>query len=325
MDEIMEPEEISVGVVGLGLMGSSIVAALLLSGHPVKAVAPLPDELAGASDRILNQIRHAEEADLLSRPLEACLARLTVSGDYGVLHDCRLVLECVTEKIAVKQTVYRKIADAVAGDAVIASNTSAIPISMLQRFVPNPERFMGIHWAEPAYMTRFMEITCGMQTSLERANWAFELAHQWQKEPTLLRKDIRGFVTNRLMYAIYREAFHLVETGAASMDNIDKAFRYDSGSWMTMMGIFRRMDYTGLQDYPEIFRRIFPLLSNSEAVPELMKPLMEKQLRGTQSVQGLYEYTEEEAREWDKAFAVFNKDIFQLAARYPFRTDPRIG
>ncbi len=322
---MIQTSEISVGVVGLGLMGSSIVAALLLAGHPVKAVAPLPDELADAPERIHNQIKHGEEADLLTKSPDDYRTQLTVSGDYTILSDCRLVLECVTERLAIKQTVYQKIAAVVSRDAVIASNTSAIPISQLQQYVPSPERFMGIHWAEPAYMTRFMEITCGTQTSLERANWAFELAHHWQKEPTLLRKDIRGFVTNRLMYAIYREAFHLVETGAATLDDVDKAFRYDAGSWMTMMGIFRRMDYTGLQDYPEIFRRVFPLLSNSEEVPALMKPLVEQQLRGTQSAQGLYDYTEEEAREWDKAFAVFNKDIFQLAARYPIRTDQRIG
>ncbi|GAB3328136.1 3-hydroxyacyl-CoA dehydrogenase family protein [Larkinella ripae] len=325
MDEMIQTKEISVGVVGLGLMGSSIVAALLLAGHPVKAIAPLPDELADAPERILSQLKHGEEADLLTRSPDEYRTQLTVSADYSILRDCRLVLECVTEKIAIKQTVYQKIAGVVASDAVIASNTSAIPISMLQQYVPHPERFMGIHWAEPAYMTRFMEITCGTQTALERANWAFELAHHWKKEPTLLRKDIRGFVTNRLMYAIYREAFHLVETGAATLEDVDKAFRYDAGSWMTMMGIFRRMDYTGLQDYPEIFRRIFPLLSNSEEVPALMKPLVEKQLRGTQSARGLYDYTEEEAKEWDNAFAVFNKDIFQLAARYPFRTDQRIG
>ncbi|RAJ94519.1 3-hydroxybutyryl-CoA dehydrogenase [Larkinella arboricola] len=325
MDQMIQTSEISVGVVGLGLMGSSIVAALLLSGHPVKAIAPLPDELADAPERIYSQIKHGDEADLLRKPPEAYRAQLTVSGDYNILSDCRLVLECVTERIAIKQSVYQKIAAVVSADTVIASNTSAIPISQLQQYVPNPERFMGIHWAEPAYMTRFMEITCGTETSLERANWAFELAHYWQKEPTLLRKDIRGFVTNRLMYAIYREAFHLVETGAASVDAVDKAFRYDAGSWMTMMGIFRRMDYTGLQDYAEIFRRIFPLLSNSEEVPSLMKPLVDQQLRGTQSARGLYDYTEEEAKEWEKAFAVFNKDIFQLAARYPIRTDQRIG
>ncbi|GAB3925557.1 3-hydroxyacyl-CoA dehydrogenase family protein [Larkinella terrae] len=325
MEEIIQTREISVGVVGLGLMGSSIVAALLLAGHPVKAIAPLPTELADAPDRILSQIRHADEADLLAQAPDAYIAQLTVSADYGVLADCRLVLECVTEKIAIKQIVYQKIAAVVSSETVIASNTSAIPISMLQQLVPNPERFLGIHWAEPAYMTRFMEITCGTQTSLERANWAFELAHYWQKEPTLLRKDIRGFVTNRLMYAIYREGLHLVEKGDATLEDVDKAFRYDAGSWITMMGIFRRMDYTGLQDYPEIFRRIFPLLSNSDEVPDLMQQLVDRQLRGTQSAQGLYDYTEEEAKEWDKAFAVFNKDIYQLAARYPFRTDQRIG
>jgi 3-hydroxybutyryl-CoA dehydrogenase len=171
-------------------------------------------------------------------------------------------------------------------------------------------------------MTRFLEITCGEKTISERADWVFALAHSWRKEPTLLRKDIRGFVTNRLMYAVYREALHLVESGGATLEAADKAFRYDAGSWMTLMGIFRRLDYVGLTDYPAIFQTIFPLLSNDETVPPRMQALMNTKARGTQTEQGLYDYTEQEAREWDAAFARFNQEIFRLAARYPSSNDP---
>jgi 3-hydroxybutyryl-CoA dehydrogenase len=174
-----------------------------------------------------------------------------------------------------------------------------------------------VHWAEPAYATRFLEITCGEATDSRHADWVFNLALQWAKEPTLLRKDIKGFITNRLMYAVYREIFHLTESGKTTVEDADKSFRYDVGSWITLMGIFRRIDYAGITDYAEIFKNLFPQLSNADGVPEVMQKLIECNGRGIQNLNGLYQYTAEEAKEWEEAFVTFNKDIFRLAAFYP--------
>lgn len=313
--------EIDVGVVGLGLMGSSVVTALLTSGHSVTAIAPLPMDMTSVHSRLRDQLFHCEDAGLLDAKPDQYLRRVTVSECYSDLSKCQVVLECVVEDPDIKAAVYKRITDAVGTDTIIATNTSAIPISDLQQRVEHPERFMGIHWAEPAYMTRFLEITCGTRTSPAIADWIFALAHQWGKEPTLLRKDIRGFVTNRLMYAIYREMFSLIERGEATTEDVDKAFRYDAGSWMTLMGIFRRMDYLGPADFHRAFKNIFPTLSNEEAVPERMKQIVEEKLKGTADARGLYTYTKEEARAWDQAFARFNEDIFKLASRYPLRRD----
>lgn len=317
MPENIETSAINIGVVGLGLMGTSIVTTFLLAGHPVKAIAPLPADIVHAPDHIRHQLSHCKNSELLSRPIDSYLSQLTITEDYSQLKNCSLVLECVIEKLDIKTNVYHKIAAEVADDTIVASNTSAIPISLLQKHIPQPERFLGIHWGEPAYLSRFLEITCGEQTAMHNAEWAFTLAPYWGKEPTLLRKDIRGFVTNRLMYAIYREALTLVENGEATLEDTDKAFRYDAGSWITLMGLFRRMDFEGLEDYPTIFKNIFPKLSNREDVPPLMQKMIDNQARGIQNLKGLYNYTEEEAARWDEAFASFNKDIYNLAKEYP--------
>lgn len=313
----LEPAEIEVGVVGLGLMGSSIVVALLIAGHPVKAIAPLPEELAEAPKRIQEQLLHCEKAGLLKNPVVFYVDHLTVSEDYGILQNCRMVLECVIEQAEIKKEVYAKISDAVADDTIISSNTSAIPISILQDYVPHPERFLGIHWAEPAFMTRFLEITCGEKTDLNFADWTFNLAHYWGKEPTLLKKDIRGFVTNRLMYAVYREGLSLADQKMATIEDMDKAFRYDAGSWMTLMGVFRRLDYLGLEDLETLLRNIFPQLNNSNNVPLTMQKMIDLKAKGTQNFQGFYNYDPDEAKEWEAAFAEFNKDIDRLAVLYP--------
>ena len=317
MADHINPADISIGVVGLGLMGTSIAAALLIAGHPVVAIAPLADEAGDASEHIHRHLEHCRVAGLLHAPPADYTDKLTVSTDYQTLEGCRLVMECVVENSEIKMQVYRRISDVVAPGTVITTNTSAIPISMLQQGVPHPGRFLGVHWAEPAYMTRFLEITCGAQTSPEVALWVYNLSTAWGKEPTLLKKDIRGFVTNRLMYAVYREALTLADNGDATVEDMDKAFRYDAGSWMTLMGIFRRMDYTGLNDLEPIVKNIFPLLSNTDGVPASMQRLIDAKAKGTQTSKGFYAYPGEEGNEWTEAFARFNEDIDRLASRYP--------
>jgi 3-hydroxybutyryl-CoA dehydrogenase len=233
-------------------------------------------------------------------------------------------LECVIELSDIKKDVYGKIEAVVHQDAIIATNTSAIPISELQNFVVHPERFLGVHWAEPSYFTRFMEIICGNRTDVRFAEWVYELAHYWDKEPTMLKKDIRGFVTNRLMYAVYREGLHLVTSGKTTLEDVDKAFRYDVGSWITLMGIFRRMDFMGLKDYHETFKAVFPQFCNDEHIPALMQKMVDTDAQGTRNCLGLYEYTKDEASRWEEAFTLFNADIYRLAARYPLKRQPSV-
>lgn len=317
MQNIDNAKDVTVGVVGLGLMGSSIIASLLIAGHRVIAIAPIPEDMPGSYERIRQQLTHGEQSDLLTLPIDTYMSRLTISENYSLLKGCLLVIECVTEVLEIKMTVYNKIEAVVSKNIAIASNTSAIPISTLQNLFADPHRFLGIHWAEPAYMTRFLEVTCGEKTDMRYAEWVINLARLWGKEPTLLKKDIRGFITNRLMYAVYREGLSLIQNGDASMEDVDKAFRYDAGSWMTLMGIFRRMDFLGLQDTLKILETVYPQLNNDETVPDVMQKMVDNHARGIHNLQGLFDYTPEEGKLWENAFSKFNEDIFKLAAKYP--------
>lgn len=317
MGEALKAADVAVGVVGLGLMGSSIVVSLLSAGHTVIGIAPVAGEREVARVRIREELKLCEKDGLLRAPWMHYLPKLTVSEDYRLLSSCSLVLECVTEQMEIKEAVYHRITAVTSPDTIIASNTSAIPISVLQERVPFPGRFIGIHWSEPAFATRFMEITCGDQTTRHTADRVSALAARWGKEPTVLRKDIRGFITNRLMYAVYREAFALVEHGVATLSDVDKSFRYEEGSWMTLMGIFRRMDFLGLEDYAQAFARLLPQLDNSGQIPPLMERLVGNGSGGAEAASGLYEYAPGEAEKWKKAFARFIGDIHQLARQYP--------
>lgn len=277
-----------------------------------------------ARQRILDQLEHYNQSNLVAPNFEMDEERLKISEDYSDLNNCKIVLECVIEDINIKAQVYKKIEKSIKQDSIIATNTSAIAISVLQQLITHPQRFLGIHWAEPAYATRFLEITCGEKTRVDYAEWIFDLAHYWGKEPTLLRKDIRGFITNRLMYSVYREIFSLVDKKCITIEDADKAFRYDVGSWITMMGIFRRMDYLGLKNFKVVLENILPTLSNGDKVPAMMQHMVDANARGTQNLKGLYTYSAQEAKDWEDAFARFNEDIFSLASCYPsYKLEPR--
>jgi 3-hydroxybutyryl-CoA dehydrogenase len=317
MEYHIDPKEMPVGVVGLGLMGCSITACLLMAGHPVIAVAPVAVDLLHAAKRITEHLDRSAKEGLTTKTPATCLEQLLITEDYTQLADCVLVIECTLENLVIKKTVYEKIEAAIREDALLTSNTSAIPISILQGQVQHPERFFGLHWAEPSHTTRFLEVICGDKSDITKGEYLYAISHYWGKEPTLVRKDIRGFITNRLMYALYREAFYLVENGYATVEDVDRACRNNAGYWMTLVGVFRWMDLTGVQAYHTVMKDLFPTLNNTTEVPPLIDELVKSGARGVANAKGFYDYTPEEARMWEETFAAFSYEIRKLALKYP--------
>ncbi len=313
----INPAEIKVGVVGLGLMGCSICTCLLMAGHPVVAIAPIPADMNTAEKRIREHLLKSEKEGLISSPPSEYLKKCTITEDYNSLDGCYLVIECTIENLDIKKSVYKKIEDVISPSSLLVSNTSAIPISILQQQTAHPERFFGLHWAEPSHISRFLEVICGEKSDVSLGESLYELSHLWGKEPTLVRKDIRGFITNRLMYAMYREAFYLVENGYATVEDVDRSCRNNAGYWMTLVGVFRWMDLTGVPAYHTVMKDLFPTLNNKTEVPRLIDDIVKKGGRGILNGQGFYDYTEEEARLWEETFMEFSFEIRKLALKYP--------
>lgn len=313
----MSTESNEVGVVGLGLMGCSIVAALLMQGYKVVAVAPQESDLELAPGRILHALRESSKQKIHTKDVNALNSKVLYTRDYADLRHCFLISECVVENVDIKKNVYDLIESNVSETALISTNTSAIPITILQAPLKHPERFVGMHWAEPAFTTPFLEIICGPKTDQLIAESLYKIATSWGKEPTLLRKDIRGFITNRLMYAMFREGFNLVENGYASIEDIDRACRNDAGHWMTFCGMFRFMDLTGLRAYYHVIKDLFPTLANQTETPKLIEDIAKEGGNGITNGNGFYKYSKEESAEWEKAFEEFSYDINLLSKKYP--------
>ncbi|MBS1606522.1 MAG: 3-hydroxyacyl-CoA dehydrogenase family protein [Bacteroidetes bacterium] len=309
--------KIPIGTVGLGLMGSSIATCILAAGHTVTSLVKGLDQAEEARQRILGYLEELEEEGMLSpgKPREV-LGRLTITDDVALLKDHEVVIESIIESVEEKRSVYRRLEAVLSPTAIIGSNTSAIPVTILQEGLQHPERVLGIHWAEPAHITRFMEVICGDQSELRFAETIVSLAESWGKEPSLLRKDIRGFITNRIMYAMLREAFHLVEKGYATVEDVDRSLRNDLGYWITFAGPFRFMDLTGIPAYRTVMKDLFPDLDNSTATPALMEKLVGEGALGVSNAKGFYPYTPESAEHWEKTFIEFSYDIRKLAEKY---------
>lgn len=305
-----------VGIVGLGLMGVSIASCVLAAGHRVVAIDNNLDKIKDAKKDIYTNLSQLKHEGLLGEEINDLIARLEVSDSIDCLKGVGLVIESITENVDKKIQLLITLETIVPSTTVIGSNTSAIPVSMLQKDLEHPERIVGLHWAEPAHITKFMEIVCGDQTDLTLAKEMMVLVERWGKEPSLLQKDIKGFITNRIMYAMLREAFYLVENGYASIESVDRSLRNDLGYWISFAGPFRFMDLTGIPAYLTVMEDLFPDLDRSTAAPKMMQKLVDSGAKGVDNAQGFYPYTEESANRWKADFTQFSYDIRKLTEKY---------
>ncbi|HYK55344.1 MAG TPA: 3-hydroxyacyl-CoA dehydrogenase family protein, partial [Flavisolibacter sp.] len=239
-------DKIRIGTVGLGLMGSSIAACLLAAGHEVTSLIKDLSKANLAKERIAGFLEQLKTEGIIKDQPKDLISRHTITNDVSLLAGHEVVIESIIENLDEKRHVFQQLETVLSPTAIIGSNTSALPVTVLQSGLQHPERLLGIHWAEPAHITRFMEVICGNHSDVEYAKKIVDLAKTWGKEPSLLKKDIRGFITNRIMYAMMREAFHLVEKGYATVEDVDRSLRNDLGYWITFAGPFRFMDLTGI-------------------------------------------------------------------------------
>jgi len=309
-----------VGVIGLGLMGRGIVACLLANGLPVVAYNRTARRAKQAQKHIAEMLDELVARRVTPRAqVSSWQRRLQVTGDFDDLADADFIIESVTEDLALKRRIYDQVEAAVRARTVIASNTSSFPTTLLQEGRKRPGRFIVMHCAEPAPITRYLEIVPGKRTTKRTTRLATRLGVLCGKEPTVLNFDIRGFISNRLMYAMMREACYLVEAGVADVATVDRSFRNDVGWWAALAGPFRWMDLTGIPVYATVMEGLLPELCNSESVPALMSKVLGKGAEGISNGKGFYTYSRASRREWEKAWVDFTFDISCIVAKYEKR------
>lgn len=304
-----------VAVVGMGLLGRGIAACFLGHGFHVLTIDRSEELHAEARKQLAVMMDELVDLGGFNPKLrDEWKTRYTAATNFDLVKGCSFVVESVTEDVGMKEAVFDSLESLLSRTTVIATNTSAIPISQLQQRRKFPARFVGMHWAEPAHATRFMELIRGEKTSDETLQTAAAIARRLGKEPCVCQKDIPGFIVNRIGYAMYREALNILQSGAADATTIDCAMRNAFGLWATICGPLRWIDITG---GPELYARamshVLPSLSNAEELPVALRELAASAARGVANGRGFYSYTDQEARQWED---LYRKHAWRVATMH---------
>jgi 3-hydroxybutyryl-CoA dehydrogenase len=308
----------TVGVAGLGLLGRGIAACFLGHGFRVIGFTRRQSTHDDARRYIAQAMRDlVEHLDFPPALVEQWPERFQPADSCGAFGECDFVVESVVEDLAAKQEIFDELEAVVRPDVPIASNTSALPVTRLQEGRRHPERFLGMHWAEPAHATRFMELIRGEKTSDAAFEAVAALARAIGKEPSLVQKDVPAFIVNRLGYALYREALNLLELGVADVETIDRSCRNALGLWATICGPFRWIDISGGPAlYARAIEGVLPSLSNATELSERIRALVREDARGIANGRGFYEYTEEEASGWEELYLQHAWTVRKLQDKY---------
>lgn len=275
-------------VVGSGTMGHGIAQVSAQAGYEVVMVDVSEDLLRRAVERIRWSLsKFAEKGRIAPQSIDEVLSRIgtTTSIPEGV-RGSDLIIEAVPEDVKLKREVFLTIDSAARRDALIASNTSTIPITELQEYVSNPQRFLGLHFFNPPQLMQLVEVIKGDKTSDETLRKGVEYVKGLGKEPIVCLKDIPGFIVNRILIQLFYVASLLVEGGVLSIEQVDSAVRNKVG---LPMGLFELADYVGLDTAYLVGVEIASRDSSFKAI-KLFGDLFKDGKLGVKSGAGFYAY-----------------------------------
>jgi 3-hydroxybutyryl-CoA dehydrogenase len=278
----------SVGVVGAGLMGAGIAQVAAQAGYDVRLYDVDDASLQRGIDAVAASTARLAAKGLLEESPEAVLARITSSTSLDSLAGVPLAVEAVFEELAVKQQVFRALDDVLGPDAVLATNTSALPITQLAAVTSRPSQVVGTHFFSPVPLMQLCELVRGRETSDETLQVARDFAERVGKTCIVVNRDVAGFVTTRLITALVVEAARLVETGVATPEDIDTACRLGFGH---PMGPLETMDLVGIDVMVNAADNIAAETPGETfAAPEVLRSMVDAGTLGRKSGQGFYGY-----------------------------------
>ena len=280
-------------------MGPGMAATFARNGFETTLFDIKPEQLEkakGAVDFVYNTLTNggfmtAEEAD-------TGRGRLTYTDDLATaLEGAQFVVETVPERKDVKQQVFQEIEALVGDDVIIASNTSGIPISEIASVTKLPGRVIGMHWSNPPHLIPVIEVIRGAETSDDTAKATVAVVEAIGMVPAIVDKDIAGFVENRILYAIMREALHLLDEGVASAEAIDTITKWGIGYKLAVIGPLELLDVAGLDIYNSVASYLNADLNASSEISSTVTSKVAEGKLGMKTQGGLFEYTPEKIQQ----------------------------
>ncbi|HEY8453313.1 MAG: 3-hydroxyacyl-CoA dehydrogenase family protein [Micromonosporaceae bacterium] len=276
-------------VVGAGLMGSGIAQVAAQAGWAVRLHDVDDAAVQRGREAIRSSLeRFAAKGKITAEQVEETLGRITPATDLEAAADADVVVEAVFEKIEVKHDVFRSLDRICRPDAVLATNTSAIPITQIASVTQRPESVVGTHFFSPVPMMKLCELVRGLKTSDETLAKARAFAEGVGKTCIVVNRDVAGFVTTRLIAALVVEAVKLVESGVVSAEDLDKACQLGFGH---PMGPLATADLTGVDVLLNAARNIYNDTADEKFFPpELLQRMVAAGHLGRKTGQGFYRY-----------------------------------
>lgn len=286
----------TVGVIGAGSMGSGIANVFALNGYNV-VLRDIEDRFVkGGYDRIDKFMsKSVQKGKMTEEAKQEVLSRITLTTDLQDLKDVDLVVEAVLEDMDLKQSVFSQLDEIVREDVILATNTSSLSITEIAAATKRSDRVAGMHFFNPAQVMKLVEVVRGYSTSDETVDTLKQVSEVLKKEVVEVKKDVPGFIVNRIMIPQFIEAIKVLEEGIASKEDIDKAMRYGLNH---PMGAFELQDYAGVDigyHVMEYFQKEFA--DNRWAPPLLLKNMMRAGRYGKKVGKGYYDYEKKQEKE----------------------------
>lgn len=305
----------SVAVIGTGIMGAGIAAGFIAQNIPVVILGRSKDKADACLDKAINLAKKIgmvgdnaskEEADIKKRQF------IGVLDDWQDWNQFSWVIETVAENLELKKAVFEYLDQVVPADIPIGSNSSGFPISKIADGLKTASRMMGAHYFMPAEVVPLVEIVMGQKTELKYAEQACELYRAVEKKPVLVKKDIPGFLANRIQHALMREALSLVQEGIATHADIDDAVRYSFGFRYAAVGPMTQKEISGWDGMANAAKEIYPSLSNITALPPKVVQLMAEGKTGMKAGEGFRKWTPEEIKTVSESYSRRLKAAFDV-------------
>lgn len=299
---------------GAGVMGASLAQVYALAGYETWVYDVVEQGLEKGKHLVeLNQETMVKEGLITAEESKAACERITFTLDKECFRDCCLVVECVVERMDVKHSFWGEISQIVPEEALLATNTSGLSITEIAKVCKKPERFMGQHWLNPPHLIPVCEIIAGEKTAQENLQKMRELVKNMGKHPIFV-KDIPGFVTNRLQFALLREALYIVDSGAATIEDVDTALKAGMGLRYAALGPFGVADFGGLDTFDHINSYLNADLCDAKEGSKRLREMVESGKLGLKSGQGFYDYSGDKAdaaiRERDRMYIELAKVLY---------------
>lgn len=277
--------KISIAVIGGGLMGAGIAQVFAAAGHKVAVLEPFD----AVRETLIERIR-AGLVQVGDNP--ALAGNVSATADLAeAVHKAGFVIEAAPEKLELKRSIFAKLIELAPPDAILASNSSVMPIGSIVAGLPSAERIVGTHWWNPAVLIPLVEVIQGAETSNATVAATMDLLASVGKKPAHVKKDVAGFVANRLQHALWREAIAMVADGICDAKTVDDCVKNSFGLRLPVLGPLENADLVGIELTRDIHRTIIPELNRDSTPSPLLDTMIAAGKLGFKSGEGFQRWS----------------------------------